>query len=252
MTAAMLRMLILFFALATVAIAREFDPRRDAFSFSNDTVLNYEVTPDGRLLTSRKAKSDRPTHCCFLFTRSAMQFWQFARFEPRQPRISEDEYRRRIVALFKINPWEKREERIAFPGYADLWSFSKAHEKTIRDSLGSWLLTYLRVGNWRVMNPVIRWRQRSIAETLFAHVSRGEVRAIFLAKLPHMNHVVLVYHAERLPDGGMRFSTYDANFAGKPMRLDYVAKSNLFDFPKCFYWPGGTLRGMPVYDRPLH
>lgn len=252
MTADMLRIIALLFALATIAVAREFDPRRDAFSFSNDTVLNYEVTKDGRLLTSKKAKSDRPTHCCFLFTRSAMQFWEFSRFEPRQERLSEEEYRTRIVALFKINPWEKRKERIVFPGYADLWSFSKAYEKTIRDNIGSWLLTYLRVGNWRVMNPVIRWRQRSIAETLFDNVSRGEIRAMYISRLPHMNHVVLVHHAERLPGGDMRFRVYDANFAGQSVRLGYVAKSNLFDFPKCFYWPGGELRGMPVYDRPLH
>ena len=255
MTADMFRIFALLFAIATLAVAREFDPQRDAFSFSNDTVLNYEVTTDGKLRMTAKAKSDRPTHSCFLFTRSAMQFWKFARFEPRQARLSEEEYRKRLVALFKINPWDRREERIVFPGYADVWSFSKAHENTIRDNIGNWLLTYLRVGNWRVMNPIIRWQQRSIAEKLFAHVSRGEIRAMYLSRLPHMNHVVLVYHAEKLHgdnEGGMRFRVYDANFAGKSVRLDYVAKTNLFDFPKCFYWPGGAVRGMPVYDRPLH
>ena len=249
----MFRVIILLFALASALTAREFDPRRDVFSFSNDTVFNYNVDAAGKLhIKSRKEKPTGPTHCCFLFTRSAMQFWKFARFEPRQPRLSEEEYHARILALFRIQPWAERKDRIVFPGYADLWSFSREHEKTLRADLGNWLLTYLRVGNWRVMNPVIRWRQRSIAETLFAHVSHGEVRAMYLAKLPHMNHVVLVYHAERLADGGMRFRVYDANFAGKSLRLDYVAKSNLFDFPRCFYWPGGELRGMPVYDRPLH
>ena len=249
----MFRVIILLFALASALTAREFDPRRDVFSFSNDTVFNYNVDAAGKLhIKSRKEAPTGPTHCCFLFTRSAMQFWKFARFEPRQPRLSEEEYHARILALFRIQPWAERKDRIVFPGYADLWSFSREHEKTLRADLGNWLLTYLRVGNWRVMNPVIRWRQRSIAETLFAHVSHGEVRAMYLAKLPHMNHVVLVYHAERLPDGGMRFRVYDANFAGKSLRLDYVAKSNLFDFPRCFYWPGGELRGMPVYDRPLH
>lgn len=249
----MFRTAAIFLALTSALLAREFDPRRDVFSFSNDTVFNYNVDAAGKLhVKGRKEKPAGPTHCCFLFTRSAMQFWKFARFEPRQPRLSEEEYRKRIVALFKINPWENREERIVFPGYPDLWSFSQHHEKTIRDNLGSWLLTYLRVGNWRTMNPVIRWRQRSIAERLFAQVSRGEIRAMYLARLPHMNHVVLAYHAERLADGGMRFRAYDANSAGKSVRLDYVAKSNLFDFEKCFYWPGGELRGMPVYDRPLH
>jgi hypothetical protein len=248
----MFRIALLLFALVPALGAREFDPRRDAFAFSNDTVLNYEVTADGRLLIGNKPKSGKPTHCCFLFTRSAMQFWKFARFEPGLRKLPEEEYRKRLGRLFTIPPWAKREERIVFPGYADLWSFSERHEDTIRAELGSWLLTYLRVGNWRMMNPIIRLMQGHFAEKLFAAVSRGEIRAMYLAKFPHMNHVVLVYHAERLPDGRMRFRTYDANYAGKSARLDYVPASKLFDFERRFYWPGGELRAFPVYDRPLH
>lgn len=248
----MFRAAVVLFALASALVAREFDPRRDAFAFSNDTVLNYDVTPDGRLRMSAKAKSGGPTHSCFLFTRSAMQFWKFARFEPRQPRLSEDEYRARLRALFRIPPWVERKERIVFSGYADLWTFSQKHEKTIRDNLGNWVLTYLRVGNWRMISPIIRARQRAYAENLFATVSNGEVRAMYLAKFPHMNHVVLVYHAERLPGGRMRFRVYDANYAGKPARLDYVPIHNLFDFERRFYWPGGELRAFPVYDMPQH
>ena len=248
----MLRAIALLFILTSALTAREFDPRRDVFAFSNDTVLNYDVTSDGKLRMSAKAKSGRPTHACFLFTRSAMQFWKFARFEPGQPRLSEAEYRTRIRAIFRIPPWEERKERIIFPGYADLWAFSRDHEEVLRADIGSWLLTYLRVGNWRMMNPIIRLRQRHIAEQLFAAVSKGEVRAMYLAKFPHMNHVVLAYHAERLADGGMRFRVYDANYAGESARLDYVPARNLFDFERRFYWPGGELRAFPVYDRPLH
>ena len=249
----MLRIAAFFFTLASALIAREFDPRRDAFAFPNDTVFNYNVDADGRLhVKGRKTKPAGPTHACFLFTRSAMQFWKFARFEPRQPRLSEEEYREKIRALFRTAPWAERSERIVFPGYADLWTFSRAHEKILRADLGSWLLTYLRVGNWRMMNPIIRLRQRHFAEKLFAAVSKGEVRAMYLAKFPHMNHVVLAYHAERLPGGGMRFRVYDANYAGKSARLDYVPASNLFDFERRFYWPGGGLLSFPVYDRPLH
>jgi len=251
----MFRAAAIFLALASALIAREFDPRRDAFAFSNDTVLNYEVTHDGGMhigMKAKSAKSGRPTHCCFLFTRSAMQFWKFARFEPGQPRLSDEGYRARVRALFRIPPWVERRERIVFPGYADLWSFSQEHEQILRDGLGSWLLTYLRVGNWRMMNPIIRLRQRHFAEKLFAAVSKGGVRAMYLAKFPHMNHVVLVYHAERLAGGGMRFKAYDANYAGKTARLDYVPGRNIFDFERRFYWPGGELRAFPVYDRPLH
>ena len=112
----MLRAAALFFALASALIAREFDPRRDAFAFPNDTVFNYNVDADGRLhAKGRKTKPAGPTHACFLFTRSAIQFWKFARFEPRQPRLSEEEYREKIRALFRTAPWAERSERIVFP-----------------------------------------------------------------------------------------------------------------------------------------
>ena len=248
----MLRATILFFALMSVLSARDFDPGRDAFAFSNDTVFNYRVDGQGRLHVDGKAKATGPTHRCFLFTRAAMQFWNFARFEPDQRKLSTEEYRLRLRALFRIQPWKERAEGIAFPGYADLWDFSRDHKELLQNELGSWLLTYLRVGNWRMMSPVVRLLQRSIAEKLFAAVSKGGIRAMYLAKFPHMNHVVLVYHAERLPDGGMRFRVYDANYAGKSARLDYVPGRNLFDFERRFYWPGGELRAFPVYDRPLH
>lgn len=243
----------LFLALASSLIAREFDPRRDAFAFSNDTVMNYSVTHDGHLhIGGKKPKSDRPTHCCFLFTRSAMQFWKFARFEPKQRKLSDGEYRTLLRKLFRIPPWMNHNERIVFPGYGDVWSFSHEHEMLIREEIGSWLLTYLRVGNWRMMNPITILLQPHFAKKLFAAVSRGEIRAMYLAKLPHMNHVVLVYHAERLADGTLRFLVYDANFAGKPVNLDYLPARNMFSFDRCFYWPGGELIAFPVYDRILH
>lgn len=248
----MIRAAALLLCLASALTAREFDPRRDAFAFSNDTVLNYEAVADGRLRMTAKAKSGRPTHSCFLFTRSAMQFWQFARFEPKQRRLSAEQYRPLLRALFRIAPWKEHAERIVFPGYEDLWHFSRDHEKLIQSEIGNWMLTYLRPGNWRMISPLIRLMQRHYAEKLFAAVSRGEIRAMYLAKFPHMNHVVLVYHAERLHDGRLRFRVYDANYAGESARLDYVPKSNLFDFEKRFYWPGGELRAFPVYDRPFH
>jgi hypothetical protein len=175
----MFRAAAIFLVFASSLIARDFDPKRDVFAFSNDTVMNYSVTHVGRLhVGEKKAKSDKPTHCCFLFTRSAMQFWKFAHFEPKQPRLPDAEYRARVRAVFRIPTWMGRKERIVFPGYADLWSFSREHEKILRADLGSWLLTYLRIGNWRMMNPVIRLQQRHFAEKLFANVSKGGVREI--------------------------------------------------------------------------
>ena len=247
----MLRLLVILAALAPTIFAREFDPRRDAFAFANETVFAYDVDKIGQMHVTAKATPEHLTHRCFCFTRAVMQFWNFARFEPSQPRLSKEEYRTRLRSLFRIPVWSKRTDRIVFPGFKNLWDFSKAHEQLVQDEFGSWVLTYLRVGNWRMACPIVRFLQRGTAEGLLADVSRGKLRAIYLAKFPGMNHAVIVYAGRRLPDGGIRFQVYDSNYAGTSARLDYVAARNLFDFERRFYWPGGELRAFPVYTSPF-
>jgi hypothetical protein len=247
----MLRGLVILSLVAPALADRDFDPGKDAFAFANETVLAYDVDEAGNLRVKSKATPGHLTHRCFCFTRSIMQFWNFARFEPRQPRLSEKEYRGRLRELFRIPVWSRRTERIVFPGYRNLWDFSHAHQQLVEAELGSWELTYLRPGNWRMACPLVRFLQRGIAEDLFAHVSRGELRAMYLAKFPSMNHAVIVYSAKRLPGGGFRFQVYDSNYAGQAARLDYDPKRNLFDFERRYYWPGGALRAFPVYTSPF-
>ena len=247
----MFRLLAIFLALAPALLARDFDPRRDAFSFSNETFFAYNVDKSGQMHVTSKATPEHLTHRCFCFTRGVMQFWNFARFEPGQPRLSKEEYRTKLRALFRIPVWSKRTDRIVFPGFKNLWDFSKTHEQLVQDEFGSWVLTYLRVGNWRMACPLVRFMQRGTAEDLFAEVSRGKLRAVYLAKFPSMNHAVIVYAGKRLPDGRIRFQVYDSNYAGASARLDYVPDRNLFDFERRFYWPGGELRAFPVYTSPF-
>ena len=247
----MLRLFLVLLVLASSLAAREFDPRRDAFAFSNETVLAYDVDKAGHLRATAREAPEHLTHRCFCFTRAVMQFWNFARFEPRQARLSEEEYRSRLRSLFRIPVWSKRTGRIVFPGYRNLWDFSRAHRQLMEEELGSWILTYLRLGNWRMACPLVRFLQRGTAEDLFADVSRGKLRAVYLAKFPSMNHAVIAYAAQRLPGGGIRFRVYDSNYAGTSARLDYVPGRNLFDFERRFYWPGGSLRAFPVYTSPF-
>jgi hypothetical protein len=247
----MFRPFVVLIVLGFTLSARDFDPRRDAFAFSNETVLKYSVNEAGRLQIGRRETEAVVAHSCFLFTRSVMQFWKFARFEPRMECLSEDEYRGLLRSLFRIPVWSARAERIVFPGYADLWEFSRAHARLVQGEWGSWQLTYLRPGNWRMACPLVRFMQRGIAEELFAEVSRGRLRAVYLADFPHMNHAVIAYAAQRLAAGRIRFRVYDPNYAGESARLDYVPARNLFDFERRFYWPGGELRAFPVYTSPL-
>lgn len=247
----MLRPLFILLAWGLTLRAREFDPRRDAFAFANETVLKYAVNEARRLEIGKRETAAVVAHSCFLFTRSVMQFWKFARFDPRRERLSEEEYRGLLRSLFRIPVWSARPERIVFPGYADLWAFSRAHARLVQGEFGSWRLTYVRPGNWRMACPLVRFMQRGIAEELFAEVSQGRLRAVYLADFPHMNHAVVAYAAQRLADGRIRFRVYDPNYAGESARLDYVPARNLFDFERRFYWPGGKLRAFPVYTSPF-
>jgi hypothetical protein len=240
---------------AASAFARDFDPRRDGFAFANETVLAYGVDEAGRLHMGSRETPPQFAHRCIAMIRGAMQFWKFARFQPEASKLSPDEYRRRLKHLFRIPVWfnpRPVERRITFPGYPDLWSFSRAQQRLVQEEIGAWLPTYLRVGNWRMPCPMNRLFQHPIARSIERAIGKGEPQAVFLAKFPSMNHAVLAYAATRQPDGTTRFAVYDPNYPGESARLDYVPKTNLFDFERRFYWPGGRVRAFQIYLSPIH
>ncbi len=250
----MFRMLILF-ALATVLHAREFDPRRDGMAFANETVFGYGVDEAGRLHMDGKADAPEFSRRCFPVVRAVMQFWKFARFEPAAPRISADEYRKRVRRLFRIHAWlgaRPRNLRIAFPGYASLWEFSRGQQRLVQEEIGAWWPTYLRFGNWRMPCPTVRLFQGVTARSVASAIAADGPQALYLAKFPSINHAVIAYASERLPGGAIRFRVYDPNYTGATARLDYNPARNLFDFERRFYWPGGEVRAMRIYISPFH
>jgi hypothetical protein len=247
---------VVLFALWWVAsaAARDFDPRRDGFAFANETVLAYGVDEAGRLRMAIKEAPAQFAHRCIAMVRGALQFWKFARFQPAAPKDTPEVYRRNLRRLFRIHVWSAPRPaklRIVFRGYADLWSFSRAHQRLVQEEIGAWLPTYLRVGNWRMPCPVTRYFQGPTARG----VSRGlakQPQALFLAKFPSMNHAVLAYSATQEPDGRIQYRVYDPNYPGESAQLAYLPKQNLFDFESRFYWPGGLVRAFRIYLSPIH
>ncbi len=143
------------------ARARDFDLRRDTFAFSNDTALAYGVDEQGQLHISLREKPVEYSHRCFVLARAVLQFHQFARFEPKQAKLSREEYRVRLKRLCRIPVWASGpRERIVFSGFADLRGFSVAYEGLLKENLGNWLPTYLRVGNWRMCMGHLRAGRR--------------------------------------------------------------------------------------------
>ncbi|MGV3530794.1 MAG: hypothetical protein ACO1QR_00385 [Chthoniobacteraceae bacterium] len=245
--------LLLVLAVSAQAAQRPFDLHKDTFAFSNDTALLYGIDERGDLQISRREKPADFAHRCFILSRSVMQFRQFARFAPKEPKVSREEYRRRLLKLNRIPVWSRGpKEKIVFPGFADLRSFSIAYEGLLKENLGNWFATYMRVGNYRMMMPHPRSGQAAGARWLLDSMAQGELRAVYLSRFPKMNHVVVVYRGETLPNGDIRFLVYDPNYPSEPTPLDFSQAEKSFSFPRRWYFPGGRVNLMRVYISPIH
>lgn len=249
----MIRLFLFLLAFPLLAGAREFDLRRDTFAFSNDTVMRYGVDEQGRLHISRRDKPIEFGHRCFVVARAVMQFQQFARFDPSQPKLTREEYRRRIKRLCRIPVWSRgRPEKIVFPGFADLHSFSIAYEGLLKENLGNWWPSYLRVGNWRMAMGHLRAGQAAAASWLTSSMDEKKLRAVYIARFPHMNHVIVVYAAHPRPNGDVLYDVYDPNYPNESSWLLYRASERSFDFDKRWYFPGGRVNVMRIYISPIH
>jgi hypothetical protein len=237
---------------SAVAAQRLFDWKRDTLAFSNDTLWEYGVDERGR--QTRRAKSELPDYSrhCFVMCRAVLQFRKFARFDSAQPKLDTQQYRRLIRHISRIPVWmPERERKITIPGYADLRSFSTAHSGLLRDELGAWWPSYIRVGNWRMAMPFPRIFQSRLAEELARRLDRGEIQALFMTRFKPLNHCVVGYGYERLRGGDIRFWVYDPNDASKPNALHYKAGERSFFWRKSDYFQGGRVNVFKAYISPL-
>ncbi len=247
------RLLAVFLILAPAVRARPFDLHRDTFAFSNDTVFAYGVDEAGKLHINRREKPAEFSHRCFVLARAVLQFNQFTRFAPELPKVPREEYRQLIVRVCRVPVWSSgSREKIVIPGYADLHSFSIAYEGLLKENLGNWFPSYLRIGNWRMVMGHLRPFQASAAHWLEKSVGEHRLRAIYLARFPWMNHVVIVYAADRKPNGDIRFTVYDPNYPNQPSWVDFNAAESSFSFQKRWYFPGGRVNVMRVFISPFH
>ncbi len=243
---------IVFWGVVPFASARPFDLQRDTFAFSNDTVFAYGVDEAGKLHINHRQQPAEFSHRCFVLTRAVIQFWQFARFDPKRPKVSREEYRAIVRRICRISVWSTGpREKIVVPGFADLHSFSAAYEGLLKENLGNWLPSYLRLGNWRMVMGHPRCGQAAAARWLQASVEQHRLRAIYLARFPWMNHVVIVYASHAKPGGDIRFTVYDPNYPNEPSWVDYHAQVRSFEFQKRWYFPGGRVNVMRVFISPI-
>lgn len=232
-----------------------FNRIHDTPAFPNDTF--YANGRDESAVIPRDAGGFPPVylHRCFVFTRAVIQFHKFARFDPRAPRLAGREYRDIIRRVSRIPAWWpafSKERAIVIPGYKNLRDFSAARQYSFQRNLGGWFITYLRIGNWRMIFPALEAFRGVAAEKIMARVDRGELQAVYLSVFPRMNHSVVIYDYKCLYNGDIVFTCYDPNYHNTSNWLVYEASAKQFVYQKRWFFPGGPVKLMRVYLSPFH
>src|SRR6185436_13037526 len=87
--------------LAQAGSADGFNYKRDTLSFANWTVFTYE---NGHVVSHKNQFGHHYSRRCFVMTRTVEQFYKFARFEPKSPRVDDTELTKRVRAVTKKQP----------------------------------------------------------------------------------------------------------------------------------------------------
>ena len=233
-------------ALGCGNLRAEFDPIQETFAFGNETLWAYGN--QHRDVAHAGVETERPySRRCFVMSRAVIQFYQFARFDPTAPKVSEAEYAQIVRRIARIPVSQKRNsERILVPGFSNLQNFSKAHAALLQENLGNWWPTYFRFGNWRMGMPFPRSGQRQLAENLTRVIDSGELAALYITRFKPLNHCLVAHHYERTGTG-ITFQVVDPNLPGKICFLRFDGASSSFEYEKTWYYPGGRVNVIRVY-----
>ncbi len=230
---------------------RRFEFDRDTFAFANLLVWEYGYDDQGRWLTqSRAAKPDYTLHC-FVLARATRQFFLNARFDPRRPVVSDSTYRDLVRKVARSNPRHPGAAGpVVIPGYPDLRSFSRAHERLLKQECGSAWESYFQRGHWRMMIPFSRKSQERTAEELAALAQAGIPEVVHVVNFPilSINHALVVYGATR-HEATISFAAYDPKTPAEPVVLAFDRDTRSFYLPPNGYFRGGRLDVYRVYHK---
>jgi len=242
-------------SLALAGSAEGFNYDRDTLSFANWTVYSYE---NGRIVSHKNQYGHHYSRRCFVMTRTVEQFYKFARFEPKAPRLDDRELTKRIRDITRRPPWHDplpAEKRIVIPGHRNLRELSQDKTELMQRNIGLGWVVYLRPGNVRMFYLHNKNYQAKTHDLLEQALARGEFFIAYLSDFPilHINHSVLVYKHERTrsPEGNDSYLVYDPNHPDRPRHLQWIAAKREFSFQKDREFPGGFTRVFQVYGKAL-
>ena len=243
--------------LRSSAAASDFRFERDTVSFANATVFEYR---EGHpyLRQREKGEPKRYTRRCFVLCRTTMQFQKFARFDPHAAPLDDNALAARIRNVTRRAAWGKplpADQRVVFPGYADLRAMSEARREVVRANIGLGWPTYFRLGNARMLFQHDSNYHKETHANLNAALARGELFTGFLTTYPSfsINHAVLAY--KRKPasqNGGIdRYLVYDPNHPESPRELTWSSRDHAFAYQKDWDFIGGFVRVYQIYGKWL-
>lgn len=213
---------------------------RDTFAFANETVWHR---PKG-------AERERFSRYCFVMTRTALQFYHFARFDQQMAldSLSRNELAERIRKVARQPLYASVKEPIVFPG-ACLHDLSEHDPLVFQENIGKPWTTYTRVGNWRILLPLSIAHQRSIHHKLLASVQSGTPLPLWLVNFPKLdiNHAVVAYQVANMSENSTDFLVYDPNYSGAPRELKYMHATDCFHYCSTFYFTGGPAKVRILY-----
>ncbi|HYE33392.1 MAG TPA: hypothetical protein VEH27_18355 [Methylomirabilota bacterium] len=180
-------------------------------------------------------------------SRSARQFFEYARFEPALPRQSEKEYKRAIRTVVGLRPGKERPD-VVIAGYTNLNHFSRDHARLLQENCGGAWQSYFQRGNWRMTLPFSRKGQAKTAKRLKAEVRKNCPPILHVARFPQLsiNHTVLVYECLEA-QSGLILLAYDPNEPNTPIAIHYDQQLRWFIFPQTKYFAGGKVNAYPIY-----
>ena len=238
------------------ATTPEFRFDRDTFAFANQTVFEYR---EGHAYARKsKQRGDVYNRRCFVLCRTATQFYKFARFDPRGAPLDDKALAARIRSVTRRQVWADplpENQRVVFPGYANLREMSKTRGKVLRANIGLGWTVYLRPSNGRIVYQHDPRYQEEMHAKLNQHLAHGRVFVAYLSTFPRItvNHAILVYKRKSFsPDTGIeRYAAYDPNHPEAPRELSWSGKTRSFAYQKDVDFVGGFVRVYQVYGKWL-
>jgi hypothetical protein len=190
--------------------------------------------------------------------RTTVQFHRFARFDPHGAPLDDQQLAERIRMVTRRATWAPplpRNQRVVFPGYANLYAMSKARQGIFQKNIGRGFPTYFRIGNTRMIWNFSHGYQARMHANLEAALARKQLFVGYLTTFPSftINHAVMAYAHKpgRAADGRDHYLVYDPNHSDKPRNLSWSPRDRSFYYEKDWDFVGGRVRLFQVYGKWL-